>query len=1188
MKNAVKPKKKVNFLDQSNNKLNIITNSFSNQDIVMKDFALTAQENIAMKPKIQKETVTKMLQNPVTIQSIKTKDNTKSLSPGKVKNTQDVTPLQNWLSTKSCEVSKNSIQMEPHMSSLIEDSVSTFDLPACKVSQSLNLATEAIPQKNLSFVEETQSPIKVSPKKVSAESILETPVKTPVKEINRNLINTRQLSFDSVEKMANVSSESPTQDEQSPCETAIELSPVVNSKPDDLQMVVAESEPFDNTLQKGLPTSNSGTCDEVIREDSKNPLPENVPVNANDTDPNSVSKDNFQTNRQLQKRKISTSPDPAVAKRTKLNNFTADNNIEVVHLLSSSDDCLEVSLDSSINISGNSETETDNSKLHSTDSHEENSPPRKRLTGSRKRKPLKVTKLTLTSPSRRISPVKTRSWGKVLRTRKKAVQNTDGKDRKMKRHYKKCKMANNSDSTLIALTITNKDNTSSVVANHVLGNSLEKSIKGENPAELSIMKDLNLKPLKSEEMIAFVNGSIIEEKDKSISSDHNALQVESLDSSQDVSVKSDSASDFAIEEKTVGDSSQDSISSPDENVNSQSLRKKENSTLNSLVTETPKKSLRLRSGSRGFPSKFSDSFIYGIKISTSPTSNTKKSQAQKSVMMKTSPPQKSVQLTPKDTSIHIKAESNNLTQPLDNAKVAVDKSNKVESSNLTRPFDNENIAVDKSNKVESSNLTQPFDNENIAVDKSNKVESSNLTRPVESSNLTRPFDNENIAVDKSNKVESSNLTQPFDNENIAVDKSNKVESSNLTRPFDNENIAVDKSNKVESSNLTRPFDNENIAVDKSNKVESSNLTRPFDNENIAVDKSNKVESSNLTRPFDNENIAVDKSNKVESSNLTRPFDNENIAVDKSNKVESSNLTRPFDNENIAVDKSNKVESSNLTRPFDNENIAVDKSKKVESSNLTRPFDNENIAVDKSKKVESSNLTQPFDNENITVDKSNEPKNKEPVTKKNTIICSDLTGSNNFQFVEKDNIVVNSRTDISFVQSVPNTDSVASNKLESNSVVESITDNEDIIDKIESNVDESVIKDNKVNKVEPTMVSPITDKNNINSDKIELLDVVQPIAANDSAMSDTEVVAQPFVNKDNSVSNNSIMDNPAVLVATPSTKPPPTCDTPENILPCSYSPSPVYSPTTGILKKRLVNGSGETPSPPNKVIIIFLF
>ncbi|CAE1259207.1 RIF1 [Acanthosepion pharaonis] len=47
------------------------------------------------------------------------------------------------------------------------------------------------------------------------------------------------------------------------------------------------------------------------------------------------------------------------------------------------------------------------------------------------------------------------------------------------------------------------------------------------------------------------------------------------------------------------------------------------------------------------------------------------------------------------------------------------------------------------------------------------------------------------------------------------------------------------------------------------------------------------------------------------------------------------------------------------------------------------------------------------------------------------------------------------------------------------------------------------------------------------------------------------------------------------------KPPAACDTPDNVPPHSYSPSPVYSPTTGILKKRFVNGSGETPSPPSK-------
>lgn len=838
--------------------MNIITNTFSKQDLV-KEFALTAQENITIKSKIQKDMITKVLQNPVNIQSIKTKETKTLTSPTKIKNPLDSTPLQNWLSTshtKSCATSKNSLSLEPYMSSLIEDSVSPFDsLTLNKVSQSINQPAEVVSQKKFTFVEETQSPIKISPdKKVSSESILETPVKTPIKEINHDLVNTRHLSFDDLEEIATKSSVSATQEDMSPCESVVEPFTAVNSKPDCLQVTVNESEPFDNSLQNVLLLSNSDTVNgKTVQKDNEEPLADDIPM---DTDLHEESKDNAEIEGGSQKRKISTLPHQPMAKRTKMSFDMDDNSDEVVKSLTSSDD----------------------SKIHSNDSHEENSPPRKRLTGSRKRKPLKVTKLIPTSPNRRISPVKTRSWGKVLRTHRKAVQAADVKEKRS--NSQKCKKAKkSSEITNPTLNMTKKVNTDPVTVNSVLVSSLDISTQSRNSDEcLPIKIDLDLKQQKSEETVDSIDESIVEENSL-ILSDHNSSQVESLDSSQDVSLKSETASDSAVEEKTVGDCNQDSVSS---NTSSDSSVKKENFCSNSLMTATPKKSLRLRSGTRGFPSKFSDSFVYGIKISTSPTSSAKKNPSQKSVT-KTSP-QKSEQLPPKDNLINTK-------------------------------------------------------------------------------------------------------------------------------------------------------------------------------------------------------------------------------------------------------------------------------------------------------VESSDLIQPVTNENIVIDKEKQSTNKEHVSKE-TFDCNDQVKLNNDMQPVEDFAVVNEKADLTNdMQSVPASDSLPS---------EIDTNNTDK-NSIESNGDEpEIIKNNVVsNKVESTMVKSVTNEDNTAiCDKTHLTDTVKPVATKDCAMSDTEIVVQSLQTEDSSVSNNSMPDNIVALVATPSTKPPAACDTPDNVPPHSYSPSPVYSPTTGILKKRFVNGSGETPSPPSKVRIIF--
>lgn len=757
VENAVKSKKKVNFLDQYN-KMNIITNTFSKQDLV-KEFALTAQENITIKSKIQKDMITKILQNPDNIQSIKTKETKTLTSPAKIKNLQDSTPLQNWLSTshtKSCATSKNSLSLEPYMSSLIEDSVSPFDSPTLnKVSQSINQPAEVVSQKKFTFVEETQSPIKISPdKKVSSESILETPVKAPIKEINHDLVNTRHLSFDDLEEIATKSSESPTQEDMSPCESVVEPFTAVNSKPDCLQVTVNESEPFDNSLQNVLLLSNSDTVNcKTLQKDNEEPLADDIPMDA-DLHEESISKDNAQIGRGSQKRKISTLPHAPMAKRIKMSFDMDDNSDEVVKSLTSSDD----------------------SKIHSNDSHEENSPPRKRLTGSRKRKPLKVTKLIPTSPNRRISPVKTRSWGKVLRTHRKAVQAADVKERRS--NSKKCKKAKkSSEITNPTLNVTKKVNTDPVTVNGVLVSSLDKSTQSRNSDEcLPIKMDLDLKQQKSEETVDSIDESIVEENSL-ILSDHNSLQTESLDSSQDVSLKSETASDSAVEEKTVGDCNQDSVSS---NTSSDLSVKKENFCSNSLMTETPKKSLRLRSGTRGFPSKFSDSFVYGIKISTSPTSSAKKNPAQKSVT-KTSP-QKSEQLPPKDNLINNKVESSDLIQPVTNENVVVDKekqsTNKEHVSKET---------FDCNDQVKLNNDMQPVEDFTVVNEK------ADLTNDMQSVPATDslPSEIETNNTDK-NGIESNGDEPEVIKDNVV---SNKVESTMVKSITDEKDTAIcDKTN----------------------------------------------------------------------------------------------------------------------------------------------------------------------------------------------------------------------------------------------------------------------------------------------------------------------------------------------------------------------------------------------------------
>ncbi|XP_014790628.1 telomere-associated protein RIF1 [Octopus bimaculoides] len=648
-----------------------------------------------------------------------------SIKPGKTsKNTSEDQPtsLQNWLCTsQSLKVPSVPLLMEPHVTSIVAQDSLTNDSLSAEQSH----PSDRPVQSNL-FVEETQSPIKMcSDRQSTGESVLETPVKTLTREVNTS-VNIRRLSFDLAENADSNSAISSSGGFELKEASEVELA----MKEEQLEVIPKQNNSKDISNKK---TSGKDICQSKLFLPSENesiPDSESVIPNQNMA---AIS----------QKRKLDSDERISEIKKP---NLEENNSVNIQN------DNQHVACDKDKITDHHGGTISPFKQLHKSDVL----PVSKPIIGSRKRKPLKVTKI-VQNTDRRISPVRTRSCVKTLRARKKATQNSEnpankstsrkkiGKEIKARKalnvseknknpthrrnnNVKKLTSVekNAKDSMKISKTqdktycetitaVVNGDSINSCpfgeterfsceqemtnvveqeknVVSDVVEEEVE-SVKSDvvEPesehkrdsfdSDLSDEVELNLAGLKEEREEL----DLVQEEKRKIKQENQEVEPDLteeeeikidnvVEDAQSVTVKSnaseitmaegsslavmsekfegddDSCGDLKLdsENETQSDASpsmtvcetESSVLQPaaivDSEVNENFVdQESENKPVLSKV-DTPKKSLRLRSGNRGFPSKFSDSFVYGIKVSNCSMSAAKKSATPKSVM-KTSP-----------------------------------------------------------------------------------------------------------------------------------------------------------------------------------------------------------------------------------------------------------------------------------------------------------------------------------------------------------------------------------------------------------------------------------------------------------------------------------------------------------------------------------------------------------------------
>ncbi|XP_036361989.1 telomere-associated protein RIF1-like isoform X3 [Octopus sinensis] len=645
-----------------------------------------------------------------------------SIKPGKTsKNVSEDQPtsLQNWLCTsQSLKVPSVPLLMEPHVTSIVAQDSLTNDSLLAEQGQ----PSDRPVQSNL-FVEETQSPIKMcSDHQSTGESVLETPVKTLTREVNTS-VNIRRLSFDLAENADSNSAISSSGGFELKEASEVELA----TKEEQLEVIPKQNNSKDISNKK---TSGKAVCQSELflpSESESIPDSENVIPNQNTA---AIS----------QKRKLDSNERISEIKKPNL-----EKNISV----NVQNDNNQVVCDKDKITDRPCGTISPSKQLHKADVL----PVSKPITGSRKRKPLKVTKI-VQNTDRRISPVRTRSCVKILRARKKATQNSEnpankstsrrkiGKETKARKvlnvsekakspahkqnsNVKKLtyveknakdsmKISETQDKTYCE-TITAVDNGDSInscpfgeterfscdqemptvveqgknavsgvieeEAESVKSDVVEPEHKRDSfDSDLGDEVELNLEERKELDLVQEEKRKIKQDKqdvEPDLTEEEELKLDNVVEGAQSVTVKSNASeimmadegsSLTAISEKFEGDDddncgglkqdsqnetqsdaspsmtvceTESSVLQPaaivDSEVNENFVdQESENKPVLSKVVDTPKKSLRLRSGNRGFPSKFSDSFVYGIKVSNCSMSGAKKSATPKSVM-KTSP-----------------------------------------------------------------------------------------------------------------------------------------------------------------------------------------------------------------------------------------------------------------------------------------------------------------------------------------------------------------------------------------------------------------------------------------------------------------------------------------------------------------------------------------------------------------------
>lgn len=640
-----------------------------------------------------------------------------SIKPGKTsKNLSEDQPtsLQNWLCTsQSLKAPSVPLLMEPHVTSIVAQDSLTNDSLSAEQSQ----PSDRPVQSNL-FVEETQSPIKIcSDRQSTGESVLETPVKTLTREVNTN-VNIRRLSFDLAANTDSNSAISSSGGFEIKEASEVEFS----TEEEEQSEVIPKQNNFKDI--SNIKTSGKDVCQSKSNNES---IPDSESV---------VPNQNMATI--SQKRKLDSDERISEIKKP---NLEKNNSVDIQN-----DNHHVCDKDKATAHPGG--TVSPSKQLHKSDIL----PMSKPITGSRKRKPLKVTKI-VQNTDRRISPVRTRSCVKILRARKKAIQSSEnladkstskkkiGKETKARKSLNVSEKAKNpahkrsnnvkkltsvrknvkdgmkiseTQDKISCETITAMYNGDSVNScpfgeterfscdqemTNVDSNVVEQEKTAVSDVVQSVISDvepesehqndifdsdlgdgveLNVTGLKEErEQLDLIEERKIKQEEQEVEPDLTEEEEMKIDSvvedAQSVAVKSN-ASEIKMadegsshHEKFEGDDNsrcleQDSVNGTQCDINpSMTVCEKtkssasqpavivdsevnenfvdqdsENKPVLSKVVDTPKKSLRLRSGNRGFPSKFSDSFVYGIKVSNCSMSGAKKSATPRSVM-KTSP-----------------------------------------------------------------------------------------------------------------------------------------------------------------------------------------------------------------------------------------------------------------------------------------------------------------------------------------------------------------------------------------------------------------------------------------------------------------------------------------------------------------------------------------------------------------------
>ncbi|GAB1603142.1 telomere-associated protein RIF1-like [Argonauta hians] len=610
------------------------------------------------------------------------------------------TPLQNWLcASQSSKVAANTHYLEPHVNSLVEDSLTNDSLPA--VSK---------PVESCLIVEETQSPIRICPSS-TGESVLETPVKTLTKEVNTS-VNIRRLSFD-----LNDNSNSDAAIGNSGGFEIQEAKDLKCSTMKSLELIPSNVNP-QNISSGKIPVYNVA-CPTIL-------VPYRDDACKDFTQQNATAKP--------QKHKLAFEESVSDIKKPHLE---GNNSVRIQN--SSCVNKVKLIAQSSGNVSPSKPLARADALTVSN----------KRITGSRKRKPLKVTKI-VQNIERRISPVRTRSHVKILQARRKMNQvfennsnkssykkkmdrktnkarkvlNVSEKEKNSSRHpntgAKKVTSVKRNLEKAVEITkipakpiceddsaVDNSDSIKSCALAETQGFSCDQELVAAdtNVVEQKIEKNVSASTVLENENIELVKADTMQ-SEPNRKEPKSESKVEEIDSDATVCENESSGQEENPVEPDLVEMEKENKMNPGEEIQSGEIKapvieirvideptgltRAEDQCTNeqqekiTCLTEksvnkiqdvdpvacceiesqvsteanknvdlnenedsenkcdlekvnTPKKSLRLRSGNRGFPLKFSDSLVYGIKVtSCSGSSNTRKNLNQKSVM-KTSP-----------------------------------------------------------------------------------------------------------------------------------------------------------------------------------------------------------------------------------------------------------------------------------------------------------------------------------------------------------------------------------------------------------------------------------------------------------------------------------------------------------------------------------------------------------------------